>query len=459
MDKNKNQFELMTKTPISKLIVKLSIPTIISMLGTTLYNLVDTAFVGTLGTSQSGAVGVVFGYMSVLQAVGFMCGQGSGSQVSRKLGSQDVDGANRIASTGFFCSLFLGIIVSIISLIFIDPLVYFFGSTETIAPYARTYLYFILSTAPCVVATFTLNNLLRYEGKALLGMIGLLSGGLLNIAGDAFFIYGLDMGIAGAGLSTAISQVIGFVLLLGMYLSGKAQTKISIRKVSLLSRIPLDIFTTGLPSLIRQALSGIGTIILNTEAARYAGDEAVAAMSIVSKVSFGLFAIALGIGQGFQPVCGYNYGAKEYGRVRKAYRFTLFLSEIILFTFTVIVLFFPEQIVQVFRNDPEVIRIGTRALKLLCVAQIFLPLCMVTEMLMQVSGKKLSASLLSSLRGGLIYIPALILLGHFRGLNGVQEAQPLAYVLSAVPGIILAIRYFQKLPKSKPEKEEAQEIS
>lgn len=457
MDKNKNQFELMTKTPISKLIIKLSIPTIISMLGTTLYNLVDTAFVGTLGTSQSGAVGIVFGYMSILQAVGFLCGQGSGSQVSRKLGSQDLEGANRIASTGFFCSFFLGIIVSVLSLIFIDPLVYFFGSTVTIAPYAKTYLYFILSTAPCVVATFTLNNLLRYEGKALLGMIGLLSGGLLNIAGDAFFIFGLNMGIAGAGLSTAISQVIGFVLLLSMYLSGKAQTRISIKKASFLSRIPADIFTTGLPSLIRQALSGIGTIILNTEAAKYAGDEAVAAMSIVSKVSFGLFAIALGIGQGFQPVCGFNYGAKEYGRVRKAYRFTLFLAEIILIILTSAVLCFPERIVQVFRDDPEVIRIGTRALRLLCVAQIFLPLCMVTEMLMQVSGRKLNASLLSSLRGGLIYIPALLILGYFRGLDGVQEAQPLAYVFSAIPGIILAVLYFKKLPKDNPEIKEAQE--
>lgn len=451
MSKNKNedQYKLMTQTPISKLIIKLSIPTIISMLGTTIYNLVDTAFVGTLGTSQSAAIGVVFGYMSILQAIGFMCGQGSGSQVARKLGAKDTDGANTIASTGFFCSLFLGFIVAILSVIFIDPLVVFFGSTPTIAPYAKTYLYFIISTSPCVVATFTLNNLLRYEGKALLGMIGLLSGGLLNIAGDAFFMFKLNMGIAGAGLSTAISQVIGFVLLLSMYLSGHAQTTISIKKASFLSRVPLDIFTTGLPSLIRQALSGAGTIILNYEAALYAGDAAVSAMSIVTKVSFGLFAIALGIGQGFQPVCGFNYGAHKYSRVRKAYKVTLCLAEIVLVVLTSAVLISPEAIVKVFRDDPEVIAIGVRALRLLCGAQIFLPLCMVTEMLMQVSGMKLAASLLSSLRGGLIYIPALVILGMLRGLNGVQEAQPLAYVVSAIPGVLCAINYFKRLPKEE----------
>lgn len=211
------QFRLMTETPIPRLIIKLSIPTIISMLGTTIYNLVDTAFVGKLGTSQSGAVGVVFGFMTVLQAIGFMCGQGSGSIVSRRLGEKNIEEATRIASTGFFTSLVLGFIVAVFSLIFIDPLVVFFGSTPTIAPHAKTYLYFILSTAPCVVATFTLNNLLRYEGKAVLGMIGLLSGGILNIAGDAIFMFGFDMGIAGAGLSTAISQVIGLLFYLEFF--------------------------------------------------------------------------------------------------------------------------------------------------------------------------------------------------------------------------------------------------
>lgn len=446
-EKQDNQFDKMTKTPIPKLIITLSIPTILSMLGTTIYNLVDTAFVGTLGTSQSAAVGVVFGYMSILQAIGFMCGQGSGSQVARKLGEKDREEANKLASTGFFGSLILGAITAVLSLIFIDSLVVFFGSTPTIAPYAKTYLLFIISTSPLVVATFTLNNLLRYEGKAVLGMIGLISGGLLNIAGDALFMFGMNMGIAGAGLSTAISQVVSFSFLFCMYLKGHSQTSISTKYVCFHSRMPLDIFTIGLPSLIRQALSGAGTIVLNYEAARFADDAGVSAMSIVTKVSFGIFAIALGIGQGFQPICGFNYGARKYSRVRSAYKYTLLLAESVLIVLTIGVLCFPEQIVQLFRNDPEVIVIGVRGLRLLSLAQIFLPFCMVTEMLMQVSGKKLAASILSSLRGGLIYLPALVILGYLRGIKGVQEAQPLAYVLSAIPGIICAFLYFSKLPK------------
>ena len=441
------QFQLMTETPIPRLIIKLSIPTIISMLGTTIYNLVDTAFVGTLGTSQSGAVGVVFGFMTVLQAIGFMCGQGSGSIASRRLGEKNIEEASRIASTGFFTSLALGLIVAVFSLIYINPFVVFFGSTPTIAPHAKTYLYFILSTAPCVVATFTLNNLLRYEGKAVLGMIGLLSGGILNIAGDAIFMFGFNMGIAGAGLSTAISQVIGFAILLGIFLSGKTQAKISVKYISFFSKRQLDIITTGLPSLVRQALGGVATIILNQSAALVAGDAAIAALSIVSRVSFAIFAIALGIGQGFQPISAFNYGAKKFKRVRIAYKETILFATSILFVITVFALIFPGQIVKALRDDPEVIKIGIRALRLMCIAQLFMPLCMVTEMLLQSTGKKASSLFLSSLRGGVLYIPLIIVLAKYRGLSGLQEAQPLAFILSAIPGVICAAVYFKKLPK------------
>lgn len=442
------QFRLMTETPIPRLIIKLSIPTIISMLGTTIYNLVDTAFVGKLGTSESGAVGVVFGFMTVLQAIGFMCGQGSGSIASRRLGEKNIEEATRIASTGFFTSLVLGFIVAVFSLIFIDPLVVFFGSTPTIAPHAKTYLYFILSTAPCVVATFTLNNLLRYEGKAVLGMIGLLSGGILNIAGDAIFMFGFDMGIAGAGLSTAISQVIGFAILLGIFLSGKTQAKISIKSISFFSKRQSDILTTGLPSLVRQAFGGAAIIILNQSAANCAGDAAIAALSIVSRVSFAIFAIALGIGQGFQPISAFNYGAKKYSRVRKAYKTAILFSTGVLAVITVFALIFPGEIVGALRDDPKVIKIGIRALRLMCIAQLFMPLCMITEMLLQSTGRKLSSLVLSSLRGGVLYIPLIIILSKLRGVAGLQEAQPLAFMLSAIPGVICAIIYFRNLPKT-----------
>ena len=447
-------YKKMTTTPVHKLIISLSIPTILSMLVTNVYNLVDTAFVGRLGTSASGAVGIVFGFMSILQAVGFMFGQGSGSMVSRTLGKQDPETASKIASTGFFSAFAIAAIVEVICFIFIKPLVMVLGSTETIAPYAITYISYILYAAPFVASSFTLNNILRYEGKAKLGMIGLMTGGILNIGGDAFFMFKLNMGIAGAGLSTALSQIVSFSILLSMFLRGKTQVKLSIKNVTFKNHTLGNIITTGVPSLVRQGLGSLATIILNLEAASYAMDQGVAAMSIVSRVAFFLFAISLGIGQGFQPVSGFNYGAGKYSRIRSAYKITVILSASVLAVLTIAVLIAPSEIVKLFRDDEEVIVIGTRALKVLCYGQLFLPATMVTEMLMQSTGQRLSALILSSLRGGLIFIPLLLILPRIRGMYGVEEAQPLAYVLSAIPAVFMARRYFIKLPTTDlPDKD------
>lgn len=446
-NKAKEQYNKMTKTPIGKLLFKLSVPTIIGMMCTMIYNLVDTAFVGKLGTSQSGAVGVVFGFMAILQAAGFMYGQGAGSLLSRSLGEKNQEEATIIASTGFFSSLITAIGISVVGFLSLDSLVRMLGSTETIAPYAKTYMSFILVAAPLMVTSFTLNNFLRYEGKAMLGVIGLMSGGLLNIAGDAFFMFGLKMGIAGAGLSTALSQTIGFIILLSMFLRGKTQTKISIKNIHFGSRRLLNIITTGLPSLLRQLLASFGTIALNLEAARFAGDAAVAAMSIVTRVSFGVFSVALGIGQGFQPISAFNYGAKKYKRLRLAYKYTLIAATIVLLILSGLMFISPDQIIRIFRDDDEVVNIGVRALLLLCTSQVFIPVCMITEMLMQTTGKKLIASFLSSLRTGLLYIPLMLVLPEIRGLKGVQEAQPIAYILSCPIAAYFAFKFFKEIPK------------
>lgn len=446
MDKSQEQYIKMTQTPVQKLILKLAVPTILSMMVTTIYNLVDTAFVGTLGNSASGAVGVVFGFMSILQAIGFMFGQGSGSLLSRRLGARDEEAASKTASTGFICSFVLGGIVAIICYIFISPLVRMLGSTETIAPFAETYITYILATAPFVVSSFTLNNMLRYEGKAKLGMIGLITGGILNIGGDYLFMFIFNMGIAGAGLSTAISQVISFFILLSMFLKGKTLSKLSFKNFAPGNHLLREIVLIGLPSLLRQGLSSITTILLNSQAAFYANDAGVAAMSIVNRIAFFLFAIALGIGQGFQPVCAFNFGAKKYKRQRDAYKFTMILSIILLAVLTTVTMIFSDGLIGLFRDDPTVIEIGTRALRILSVAQVFMPLCMVTEMLMQSSGKKTAAAVLSSLRGGLLFIPALLILPYFRGMNGVEEAQPLSYLLSTIPAMFIAYKYFKETP-------------
>ena len=437
----------MTQMPVSRLVITLSIPTIISMLITNIYNLVDTAFVGRLGNSASGAVGIVFGFMAVLQAVGFMFGNGAGSIISRLLGAKDGEEASKVASTAFFSSLVFGALVSVCCLFMIKPLVMLLGSTETIAPYAETYIRYILIASPFITASFTMNNLLRYEGKAMLGMIGLGVGAVLNIAGDPVLMFGLRMGIAGAGLSTCISQIIGFFVLLSMFLLNRTQCTLSVRLI--LPKALPDIVATGLPSLLRQGLNSLSTVVLNNCSAVY-GDAAVAAMSIVSRVIFFTFSFALGIGQGFQPVCGFNYGAKKYGRVTSAYRFTVVLSEIIIVIMSAALLLFPGEIIRIFRDDSAVVSFGTRALILQAVAQLFLPFCMVTEMALQSAGKKIGASLLSVLRNGLFFIPLLLILSNLRGFGGIQEAQPLSVVLAVIPSAILAVRFFRGLPLTRP---------
>lgn len=441
------QYIRMTQTPVPRLILRLCIPTTISMLVTNLYNMADTAFVGTLGNSASGAVGIVFGFMSILQAVGFLFGQGAGSIVSRKLGARDREGASAVASTGFFLALGSGAVISVLGLLLLRPLVMLLGSTETIAPYAVAYIRFILLAAPLMVPSLLLNNLLRYEGKAALGMIGLLTGAVLNIFGDALFIFGFQMGVAGAGLATALSQTVSFFILLSMFLRGKTQSKLSVRRFSWSWSRIADIGETGLPSLLRQGLSSISTVLLNSLAGSCYGDAAVAAMSIVSRIIMFVFSAIVGIGQGFQPVSAFNYGAGNFRRVRQGYRFTLLLSQAVLTVLTIFLLLFSGSCIQLFRDDPEVIAIGTRALRLQGIALLFLPLSMVTEMLLQSTGQKLPASLLSALRSGLFFIPALLLLNHFRGLYGIQEAQPLAFVLSCFTACFFALGFFRTLPK------------
>jgi len=440
------QYEKMTETPVPKLVLTLSVPTIITMLVTNIYNLVDTAFVGKLGTSASGAVGIVFGFMAVIQAFGFMFGQGAGSIVSRLLGKCDRDNASMNASTGFFASFFCGLLVTVFGCIFLDDIVYFLGSTDTIAPYARTYISYILAAAPFMSSSFTLNNILRYEGKASLGMIGMLAGAVLNMAGDPLFMFVMDMGISGAGLSTALSQLVSWLLLLTIFVTGKTSTVISLKNLRAGTFLRLmNIMGTGFPSLLRQGLNSFTTILLNSRCAVY-GDAAVAAMSIVTRIVFFAFSIALGVGQGFQPVAGFNYGAGKYSRLKKAFYFAGAVAEGIVFTGFIVLTALSGELIGIFRNDPDVIAVGTRALRLQAAAQMVLPPCMMVEMLYQCTGRKLGASVLSSLRSGLLFIPCLLLLSHFRGLSGIQEAQPLALLLSLPAAVPFAVHFFRILP-------------
>lgn len=440
----------MTQAPVSRLVISLGIPTTISMLVTNIYNMVDTFFVGKLGNSASGAIGVVFGFMSILQAVGFMLGQGAGSVIARLLGKKNAEDASSYASTSFFLALFMGVVIQIFGFLFLDPMLMALGSTETILPYAREYVTYILIATPFMIACFVMNNVLRFEGKAALSMWGLLSGAILNMVGDPIFMFVFDMDIAGAGLATALSQIVSFCILLSMFLCGKTQSKLSIRKFSVDLRLLGDIFTTGAPSLLRQGLSSVSTMLLN-HAAGFYGDPAVAAMSIVNRICFFIFAVGLGIGQGFQPVCGFNYGAGKYKRVKKAYFFTLALGVGLLGVFAILGLVVSGDVIRIFRDDDTVVGIGTTAMRLQCVAMFFQPLMVMTNMMLQSSGKKAQAAFTAMLRSGLYFIPVLLLLTKWQGLFGVQAAQPIADVLSFLTAIPLVVWYFKTLPEEKTE--------
>lgn len=441
-----SQHDRMTKTPIIKLLVKLSIPTVITMLITSLYNMADTAFCGRLGTSASGAVGVIFGFMSVLQAIGFFFGQGCGSLLSRELGAKENEKASRTGSTGFFMCLFTSIIVAVVCWIFKEPLIEFLGSTPTIAPYARVYISYILIATPFIVPSFTLNNILRYEGKATLGAIAMMTGAVLNILGDVVFMFILDMGIAGAGLSTAISQIIGFTILISMFIRKKTETRLSIKLITFDFGKILNIMGTGFPSLLRQCLGGLSVVALNYVSKPY-GDAAISAMSIVARISMFVFSVVIGIGQGFQPISSFNFGAMKYGRVREAYRESIKYSEILIVVISVIVIILAPWLIQQFRDDPQVVEYGTRALYLQMGTLILMPYSMMAEMLLQTTGKKGAASFLSSIRSGIFFIPILFLLAKFRGFSGIQEAQPISNVLSVIPTIILVNSFWKNVPK------------
>ena len=442
------QYRKMTETPIDKLIINLGIPTLISMLITSIYNMADTAFVGEIGTSASGAIGVVFGYMAILQAVAFMFGQCSGSLIARMLGKKEMEDASRIASTGFFTAVGIGILITILSLIFMDPLLMFLGSTETILPHARSYCICIAFGAPFIMGSYVLNNILRFEGLAIKAMIGLVSGAVLNIVLDPILIFGFGMGTAGAGIATAFSQMVGFCILLSMFIRGITQSRISIFKYT---RKPIDlwnIISIGFPSLIRQALASIATIILNRCAREY-GDAAVAAMAIVSRISMFVFSIALGFGQGFQPVCSFNYGAEKYSRVREAFRFTLKITMIFMAFASVVIFAGSPLLVKLFRNDPEVIEIGTKGLRYACVVMVLQPVTVLSNMTLQSTGKSLSASLLAMMRSGVFFIPILLLLNQMIGLKGIEVAQPIADVFTAVVSIPFIAVFFKQLPTGK----------
>lgn len=445
------QYNKMVNTPVSKLIAKLAVPTVISMLVTSIYNMADTFFVSQINTQASAAVGVVFPIMAIIQAFGFTLGMGSGSLVSIRLGQKRNSDANVIASTAFFGSIFFGGIVTLFGNLFTPQILRFIGASETVLPYAQDYATYIFWGAPFICASFVMNNDLRSEGKAYLSMIALTSGGILNIILDPIFIYGFKLGISGAAIATLVSQFISFSILLSFYLRKKTVVRINIKNVSVKDGTLWKIICTGIPSLARQGLASIASILLNTSASVY-GDAAIAAMSIATKILMFVASIMIGIGQGFSPVSGYNYGAKRFDRVKKAYFFMMASGSSIMSFFAIIIFIFARQILHSFIDDQAAIDIGVVALRWQVSFIPLHPLIVGTNMLMQSTRHIKSATFLSMNRQGVFFIPAILILPRILGLTGVEISQFVADVCSAITAIPFAISFFKKL--NMLEKEE-----
>lgn len=444
------QYEKMTMTPVGKLISSLAVPTVISMLVSMIYNAADTYFVSKLGISQSGATGIVFTLMGIIQACGFTFGHGAGSNISRQLGAKDFDSAKKYSSTAFFYALFTGAVISVLGLVFLKPFMRLIGSTETILPYSMEYGKYILIASPAFVTSCVMNNILRYEGMASLAMIGLSTGGVLNMALDPILIFGFKMGVSGAGIATAVSQYISMGILLSVFLMKKTQSRISLKYFTFNPKVVLNIIATGIPSFARQSLNSVSTMVLNITAAPY-GDACIAALSIVSKCSMLIFSIGVGIGQGFQPVSSFNYGAKKYERVRKAIFFTFQFDTVVVGALSACMFIFAPQVISIFRSEEEIIVIGKMALRFLCVAMVFLPCAMIANMTFQSIGKSGKAFFLACCQNGLFYIPFIVLFNKFFGITGLELAQPVAYVAAAAVSFPMVMSFAKQLKKMDSE--------
>ena len=443
-DRSALQFRRMTETPIPQLVLSLAAPTILSMLITSIYNLADTFFVGQISTSASGAVGVVSSLMAIIQALGFMLGHGAGTIISRSLGSRDTTAATRFASTSFFTALVFGVVLAVAGLGTLPHFMMLLGSTETILPHACVYARPILIAAPLMISSLVMNNILRYEGKASFAMIGLVTGGVLNIALDPLFMFVFGLGTAGAGIATALSQSISFCILLSMFLRGKTVSQFRLSAVTREARDFGRILLGGAPSFGRQGLNSIGGMLLNLAARSY-GDAAVAGMSIVSRIFMFIISVAIGVGQGLQPVASFNYGARKYRRVRQAAIFTIEAAFCMLVVLVGLCWVNGDALIRLFRDDPAVTAVALPAFHYQCLAMLLQPIIVVANMTFQSVGASGRATFLACCRQGVFFIPLILILPRTHGLFGVEICQPIADVLTFLVSLPFLIAFLQQL--------------
>lgn len=461
--RSENTVLSMTTQPVGSLILKNAVPTIITMTVTAVYNTADTFFVSRLGTSASGAVGIIFSLMTMIQAGGFMIGMGTGSITSRAIGSGDNKKAETYVSTAVIFAFTLGLCLCTAGTIFIKKLVSSLGATPTILPYALSYARYIIFACPFMMTSFVMNNLLRFQGKAAFSMIGMTAGGILNMFLDPLFIFVFDWGISGAAIATLISQITSFCILSSMFIFRRSAVDFHFKAVSTRFSVYFDIITTGLPSFFRQGLASFSTVLMNTGAAKYGAvmtgfaltsaqtaDAAVAGMSISNRILMLLLSLAIGFGQGFQPVCGINLGAKKYDRVKSSIAFLLKISSAVMTFCAAFVFIFAPEIAKTFRDDPAVITVATRALRCSCCVLPLHSLIFGTNMLLQVAGEKLKAITLSSMRQGIVFVPVILLLPPIftgtgiEGIYAVNITPALSDFITALVSIPFMLSFIKK---------------
>ena len=463
-ERERKQYVKMTQTSMPRLIISLGIPTTLSMMVTSLYNLADTAFVSMIGNDDiTAAVSNLLALMSIIQAIGFTFGMGSGSIVSRLLGKRDRKGADRVASSAFFAAMVSGLLITTLGFLFLTPFMKVLGSSEEpVLFYSKQYARYILISAPFMCMSFVLNNVLRAEGKAILSMIGLIVGAVVNVVLDPIFIFALNLGVAGAAIATCISQITSFLILLFMFFSGKTIVRLKISSISRKLFVYGDVLGTGFPSFCRQILASLCTVFLMNAARLYGGSAAQAAFGVVQKVFMLAFSLSLGIGQGYQPVVGYNYSSKRFDRVRSAYLFTLGFSTSIMLVFATVCAIFAPNLMQMFSLSPEATEIGTLTLRLQCLCMPLLPLNFMASVTYQVVGSKVIAAVLSISRQGLFYIPAVLILPNVWGLFGVECCQAVSDLFAfffAIPFTFLFFRQIKVQEKLTEKVKQTEQVS
>ena len=437
--------ELLGSTSIPKALLAMGIPTMVGMLVNAFYNLVDAYFVGGLGESQMGAISVVYPLGQVIVGLGLLFGNGAASYISRLLGRGDKENADKVASTALYSSVSVGAVIILISMVFLHPILKLLGATDSILPYAATYAGIYIVSCIFNVFNVTMNNIVTSEGAAKTTMCALLTGAVLNIALDPLFIYVFDLGVAGAAIATAISQVVSTCVYLTYIFRKKSVFHFRVKDCTYTKETMSEIFKIGIPTLVFQILTSVSISLINNAAGDY-GDSAIAGMGVVTRlISMGSLSV-FGFIKGFQPIAGYSYGAKKFDRLREAIKTSILWSTAFCVIFGVILVLFPTSIVSQFtKGDAEMIRIGAASLRANGISIMLFGFYTVYSSLFLALGKGREGFILGACRQGICFIPIILLLPMVWGLNGIMYAQPIADVLSAVITIFMAIPLHKKL--------------